>query len=336
MAHGSSNGGCDAWHYVEVRPMRRVPLIIAIVSLFSGCTTSLVAPEINTSPPAVFEELWHEFNLRYAVFAERHVNWDSLHARYAARITPGTSDSTLMQLMDSLLAPLRDGHVSIGSRHGEYGYIHSDSASLIGPTRVSSDYLGETAEASPDGDILYGTIFDTIGYMCIKSLQVHDMPRWEKEIDDVLARLWNTKSLVIDLRNDEGGVANAVASLGARFFPANQIVAYEQDRYDADKTHLSDPKPVFTTAPRGDRWTKPLIVLTNRHTMSAAEWCTMAAKRLPNVTVIGDTTQGAFSARLARELSNGWWYSLSFMRVSDVNHVCHEGIGIIPDIEVYV
>ena len=62
----------------------------------------------------------------------------------------------------------------------------------------------------------------------------------------------------------------------------------------------------------------------------------MAAHLLKNVTIIGDTTQGAFSSRLDRQLANGWQYSMSFLRATDAHHICHEGIGLIPDIEIYV
>ena len=133
-----------AWHTIgaendlvfgpnmEVRFMRRF-LLLLIAILASGCTEALVAPKIDSSPPAVFEELWNEFNLRYATFPERHVNWDSLHTLFAPKITSNMPDSTLLQYCDSLLAPLRDGHVSISS-----GILVMDSFIPTAPTNSIS------------------------------------------------------------------------------------------------------------------------------------------------------------------------------------------------------
>jgi len=311
-------------------------LILLLAILVSGCTESLVAPKVDTSPPAVFEELWREFDMRYATFAERHVNWDSLHALYAPRITANMPDTVLLAYFDSLLSPLRDGHVGINANHGGLRFAHADSTHEFEFSQVSSYYLGETANESNDGTIRYGRIQDSIGYMNITTFDISDDTYWGTEIDAVLDSLATAKALIVDLRGNDGGHAAAAMTLGARFMPEGLTVGYNQARYDENITHLSSPVPVVSGPSHFPLWTKPIVLLTNRGTMSAAEWVTMAAKLLPNVTIIGDTTQGAFSSRLDRELLNGWLYSLSFLRGTDANHVCHEGIGLIPDIEVYV
>ncbi len=315
--------------------MKRVILLFLVI-LASGCTESLVAPKVDTSPPAVFEELWREFDMRYATFAERHVNWDSLHALYAPRITANMPDTVLLAYFDSLLSPLRDGHVSVHAGNRGGSFVHSDSTRPFDFHQVSSYYLGETANESSDGTIRYGRIRDSIGYMNITTFDISDDNFWGSEIDAVLDSLADTKALIVDLRANDGGQAAAAQTLGARFLPEGIVIGYNQARFDADPSHLSAPDPIKTNVSHSSHWTKPIALLTDRETMSAAEWVTMGARTLPNVTIIGDTTQGAFSARLDRELSNGWRYSMSFLRCSDANHICHEGIGLIPDIEIYV
>lgn len=315
--------------------MKRLSFLLIFV--LSGCTESLVAPKLNTSPPAIFDELWNEFNIRYATFPERHVNWDSLHALYAPRITESTPDSVLLFYCDSLLTPLRDGHISIYAPGiGGYGFIHSDSTQGFNFENVSSFYLGERANESPDGTIRYGSIHDSIGYMNVTTFYITDYDYWGTEIDAILDTLSHAKALIVDLRDNSGGRGQAGNILGSRFMQPGVTVGYNQARYDDVYTDLSAPVAVTTQYSHSPLWTKPIVLLTNRHTMSAAEWVTMSARLLPNVTIIGDTTQGAFSSRLDRQLSNGWQYSMSFLRMSDINHVCHEGIGLIPDIEIYV
>ncbi len=172
--------------------------------------------------------------------------------------------------------------------------------------------------------------------MNVVTFDISDDNFWGSEIDAVLDSLSNCKALIVDLRDNGGGHGSAAQTLGARFLPGGITVGYNQSRVDANHADLSAPVPVLSTLSHTPLWTKPVALLTDRETMSAAEWVVMAARLLPNMTNIGDTTQGAFSSRLDRELSNSWTYSLSFLRGTDANHVCHEGIRLVPDIEVYV
>jgi transcriptional regulator with XRE-family HTH domain len=60
----------------------------------------------------------------------------------------------------------------------------------------------------------------------------------------------------------------------------------------------------------------------------------MEFKRLDHVTIIGDTTSGAFSDMIARELPNGWVYTISIGDWRDHNGISYEGIGFPPDIVI--
>jgi C-terminal processing protease CtpA/Prc len=60
----------------------------------------------------------------------------------------------------------------------------------------------------------------------------------------------------------------------------------------------------------------------------------MAFQSLPNVTVIGDTTNGAHGTMIGRELANGWFYSVVPQKVEFSDGKSYEGIGLPPDIYV--
>ncbi|MEQ9440881.1 MAG: S41 family peptidase [Cyclobacteriaceae bacterium] len=53
-----------------------------------------------------------------------------------------------------------------------------------------------------------------------------------------------------------------------------------------------------------------MLLLTNRYTISAGETFTLAMHSFNQVTQMGDTTTGAFSDAVGRELPNGWMFSL--------------------------
>jgi carboxyl-terminal processing protease len=321
--------------------MKRLLLLIFVIAI-SGCADSLVAPQVDTTPPAVSHELWNEFALRYPNFDSRHVNWDSLGAYFSARITPSTVDTDLILALDSLLMSLHDGHVSLSPinaqlpRNVRLRYENTDSMQEFTVHTVSQYYLGETANISSSGKLVFGRIFDTIGYIHISGFdETEGETLWQSEVDSVLQSLWNTKAMIVDVRGNIGGEAYAETDFASRFTQISRIFLYTQERYDHVYTDLSAPQPEWLN-PRGATWSKPVVLLTDRFCISAGEWFTLAMKTLPNVTTIGDTTQGAFSGRLDRELSNGWLYSMAFQKNSDANHVCHEGVGLIPDIEVYI
>ena len=60
----------------------------------------------------------------------------------------------------------------------------------------------------------------------------------------------------------------------------------------------------------------------------------MAIKQLPNVTIIGDHTNGIFSYELEKRLPNGWRYCLSYQVYLSADMVSYEGKGVPADIEL--
>ena len=75
--------------------------------------------------------------------------------------------------------------------------------------------------------------------------------------------------------------------------------------------------------------------MTNRSTVSAGETLALAMRTLPQLSTVGDTTQGAFSNAITRELPNGWLYSLSIGDWRAADGTSYEGIGLPPDTVVH-
>jgi C-terminal processing protease CtpA/Prc len=67
----------------------------------------------------------------------------------------------------------------------------------------------------------------------------------------------------------------------------------------------------------------------------AGEAFALAIKQLPQVTIIGDHTNGIFSYELERRLPNGWHYCLSYQKYFSADLVCYEGKGVPADIELF-
>ena len=78
-------------------------------------------------------------------------------------------------------------------------------------------------------------------------------------------------------------------------------------------------------------FTKPVVLLTHRFSVSAAENFALAMRTLPHVIQAGDATSGAFADTAPHTLPNGWRFSAPFNLFRDRDGFCWEGIGIPPD-----
>ncbi len=64
-------------------------------------------------PVKIFEELWNEFNDRYADFELKKVNWKDVYKIYRPKVTAETRNQELFEICCSMLQELNDGHVTL-------------------------------------------------------------------------------------------------------------------------------------------------------------------------------------------------------------------------------
>ena len=86
-----------------------------------------------------------------------------------------------------------------------------------------------------------------------------------------------------------------------------------------------------TVEPSAQRFTGKVYVLTSVETASAAEIMSLAARAMPNVTLIGTATEGIFSDILEKKLPNGWEYGLSNEVYETMDGFDFESLGVPPD-----
>ncbi|MBD3297886.1 MAG: hypothetical protein GF341_04460 [candidate division Zixibacteria bacterium] len=96
-----------------------------------------------------------------------------------------------------------------------------------------------------------------------------------------------------------------------------------------------DPPRYWSVRPDGQyRFTGPVILLTHRFSISAAENLALAMRTLPNVTVVGETTCGVMADVYGFQLPNGWFVHCAYKLFTDHKGFCWEGIGIPPDLRI--
>ena len=86
--------------------------------LLVGCEKLFFDEDIDNSALANFEVFWNDFNRYYPFFEIKHMDWDSIHNHYKPLINEQTTDLQLFQIFSEMIAPLKDGHVTIKSNYG--------------------------------------------------------------------------------------------------------------------------------------------------------------------------------------------------------------------------
>lgn len=307
------------------------------MALLISCDDLLLGEEIVNTPENNFKSLWMEFDRRYGQFPIRGIDWDSVYTSNISQAQTVTSDEELYKLLVDMLSPLNDGHVAlipIGTSLPDYygGPLGKmDTISDFELDVVKDNYLVQTKMT---GDFFtYGFVSDKIGYIYIEGFA--DLAKFfEDPMNEIISYFAEAEALIIDIRGGYGGEDVAGQYIAGYFMDERKTYMISKIKAGPGHDDFTDPVTWYVSPTGEEQFLKPVVVLTNRYTISARESFCLAMSVSPNVTFIGDTTAGAFSNQINRELPNGWAYSLSIGDWRDANNISHEGVGLIPDITV--
>ncbi len=317
--------------------MKVAYLTILVAILFSSCDKMLLEKEVPNNPVANFNSLWNEFDAKYGLFQVKNINWDSVYTIYRPQLDEYSSDDELYNVLTDMIEILNDNHVALVPTDPKYPFFQSgilstmDSINDFDLKTIKTNYL--TNPKFEDPFFTYGMLPNNVGYIHIEGFS--DLPKYLKEpMNNILNSLKETNGIVIDVRGGYGGEDLAGQYIAGCF--TNNTIPYMKTRVKSGTG--KDDFTAFESwniKPEGDfQYLKPIVVLTHRFTISARETYCLAMKVLPQVTFVGDTTSGAFSNQINRELPNGWGYSLSIGEWVDENGVSYEGIGLAPNIVI--
>ncbi|MDP2727693.1 MAG: S41 family peptidase [Dehalococcoidia bacterium] len=133
------------------------------------------------------------------------------------------------------------------------------------------------------------------------------------------------KGLVLDLRNDPGGLLDETIAVASQFLKEG-VVAYQVDR-DGKKTE-------YRVRQGGVATDIPMAVLVDKGSASASEILAGALQDTGRAVIIGQETFGKGSVNRFHELSDGSAIYVTFARWLTPNGRLIEGKGLLPDIVV--
>ena len=311
---------------------KRIIWTAAVVSLsLASCETLF---PVRTSPTSteVFDELWNAVDEEYACFSNRDVDWDAIYTKYRGRISDDTSESELLTVLVSMLGELNDGHVGLMTETKNWSGHYLEDTAINHTFGLASPYFGKDKKVS--GGLQYNTLYDgRVGYIVCESFEDSIS---DKQVDEVLDYCKDCQGLILDLRNNRGGVSENVLTL-LKYLSIEKELYRICVRHNRIRNDLMEKgvmmKPLI---PDGNKlWRKPLVVLVDNKSFSAASIFAMCVKGCENARVVGVKTAGGTSFPDWFELSNGWYFRIPTVKIISRSGVDYEK-GVVPDVEIHL
>ena len=150
------------------------------------------------------------------------------------------------------------------------------------------------------------------------------------------------KGLVLDLRNDPGGLLNAAVGVAGAFLKPKDLVVYTDGRTEDAKMRLTNTRDDYLRSGESDylktlpAWarTLPVVVLVNGGSASASEIVAGALQDHKRAVIMGTQTFGKGSVQTILPLNNGTAIKLTTSRYYTPNGRSIQAKGIEPDIVV--
>lgn len=305
---------------------------IATILGLSSCEKAFFEKDKATTDPFEnFEYLWKQCDEKYAYFDVKKIDWNAVKAKYKAKIYTGMSDDELFKVLGGMLNELQDDHTNLISPFNVSAYKvalnHPDNFDW---RLILDHYIGKDYYVS--GPFSHN-------YLNNKEIGYVRFPEFtgtvdEANLDFILSRYKDTKGLIIDLRENGGGVTTDVFNLLNRFIDKKTLLNYSRIKDGKGHNDFAEPTPVYLEPYNGIRYTKKAIFLVDRGTYSAGSFTSLATKAIDNIILMGDTTGGGLGLPNGGQLPNGWTYRFSTTQALTLEKKPDYEQGVPPDIQV--
>lgn len=162
---------------------------------------------------------------------------------------------------------------------------------------------------------------DNIGYISITNFRENTHNQFKEALDTLEAE--GMEKLVLDLRNNTGGLVKSAHEIGEELLPEG-IMVYTMDKEGNREDTLCDD--VYNDV--------PMVVLVNGNSASAAEILAGAIQDTDRGELIGTTTFGKGLVQRLFTLPDGSGLNVTIQKYYTPNGTSIHGVGITPDYEV--
>jgi carboxyl-terminal processing protease len=182
------------------------------------------------------------------------------------------------------------------------------------------------------------------GWIRVSQFQERTVDDFARKIEEMYKEDPKLKGLVLDLRNDPGGLLDAAVALSAAFLPENVTVVTTNGQLEESKFTYkatpqfwrrngnNDPITRMTQATGGALKKVPLVVLVNEGSASASEIVAGALQDYKRATLMGSQTFGKGSVQTVRQLGPDTALKITTARYYTPNGRAIQAKGIVPEV----
>jgi carboxyl-terminal processing protease len=165
-----------------------------------------------------------------------------------------------------------------------------------------------------------------IGYVRLIQFNEPTAEELSKALDELQKQ--GMQALVLDLRNNPGGLLNSAVDVCAQFLPPNTKIVSTQGRV------ASQQHDYATSGARKERPNFPMALLVNEGSASGAEIVSGALKDLHRAILVGETTFGKGSVQNVMQLPDGSAVRFTTAKYYTPGKQVIQGNGVTPNIRV--
>ena len=220
--------------------------------------------------------------------------------------------------VDDMIATKENGkELTDYIKNGKNGTKYSLEV-LRGDEIIKKEIISETVRLV---QIQAKMIEDNIGYMKFSTFDMDCAQDFRKKYQKLVDE--GAKGIVIDLRNNTGGVLTEALSVAEMLLDKNAIMLVSYDKQNGETIYKSKTDKEFNL---------PLVVLTNKYSASASEVLVGALKDNNRATILGTTTYGKGVMQDVLTLSNGGSLKMTTQEFLTPNRNKINKTGIEPDV----
>ena len=164
---------------------------------------------------------------------------------------------------------------------------------------------------------------NNIGYIAFSSFDQETAEDFKNKYEELSKQ--GIKSLIVDLRNNGGGIVSVALEIADYFTPKDSVLLYEVDKNNNEEIEKSKNDPIINM---------PVIILTNENTASSSEILAGALQDLGIAKIVGTKTYGKGVIQEVLSLPDGSGIKITSEKYLTPNKREINKVGIQPDIEV--
>ena len=188
---------------------------------------------------------------------------------------------------------------------------------LRGEKTLDFEITRENIIVNPvEGEVLE----NNIGYIEFSSFDENTAEEFKTKFEELQAQ--GITSLIIDLRNNGGGIVDEALKIAGYIADKDSVLLYEVDKDNNETVEKNESNPIINM---------PVIILTNENTASSSEILAGALKDLGKARTVGTTTYGKGVIQQILTLPDGSGLKITTEKYLTPNRKEINEIGIEPD-----